>query len=176
MNAAEFLKSRRTKAPTHPVKVRLFSKEDGGSFADADAVLVFVPDADRLRADDDATKALVASGVPASPERRAAEETHHLLARALRCANDPALVFFDSVDACKAALLDDEALKLRNEYERFKNTHFPPSISNEEIAAIKEAAAGYFLPALLTQFGYWQILRALPSLAASYGAPLTWRS
>lgn len=170
MNARQILESRRKKAPTQPVKVRLFSKEDGGSVAEGDAVLVFLPDSDRLRMVDAAAQAVARQNVPASDGRHAAEESYHILSLALREADAPDKVFFASVEDAKALLAGSEAMRLRIEYDNFLETHFPVNVSAAEVEEIREAAKTHFLGDLMTSFGYWRLLRSLPSLARTYGA------
>jgi len=173
MDAEAFLASAgQSVVAPHRVIVRLFSKDKGGPLQECPAVLQFVPDSDRLRAIDAAADILARVPGGATPDRRAVEEAHHVLTYALRDADQPARVFFKSVEQCKQFLVEDEALRLWNEYERFKVTHYPGSISVDEVKAIKEAAQTLFLDGLISRFGYWPILRALPSLAVIYGAPL----
>jgi len=173
MNAEAFLASAgQSVVAPHKVDLRLFSKDKGGPLPTVPAVLQFVPDSDRLRAVDAASAELAKVPGGASPARRAVEEAHHILTLAIRDASAPSKVFFASVEQCKSLLVDDEALRIWNEYERFKFTHYPGSITVEQVAEIKEAAKTLFLDALISRFGYWPTLRALPSLAVLYGVPL----
>jgi len=173
MNAVQFLADRGRSVPLHPVKVRLLDPADPSRAAEASAVLRFVPDRLRLAAEDAAAGAIAKLQGPVSPERRAAEEAYHLLVQAVRQESDPASLFFETVEQAKSMLVDSEAIRLRNEYERYKETHFPATLTQEEIKRIAEAAKTHFLSDLLTSEGYWPILRALPSLAMICGASLT---
>ena len=126
-----------------------------------------------LAALDKAAESLSALKSAASDNRRIAEEAYHLLVEAVRQESAPAAPFFETVVQAKSMLLETEAVRLLAEYQRYTDAHFPASLSDEEIGKLAEAARGHFLPDLLTSYGYWPILRALPSLAAIFGAPLT---
>ena len=173
MNAAEFLASRGRTISTHPVTVRLLDPSDPTKMADAPAVFRLVPERLRLAALDKAAESLSALKSAASDNRRIAEEAYHLLVEAVRQESAPAAPFFETVVQAKSMLLETEAVRLLAEYQRYTDAHFPASLSDEEIGKLAEAARGHFLPDLLTSYGYWPILRALPSLAAIFGAPLT---
>lgn len=172
MNAAEFLASRGRSIPTHPVTVRLLDPSDPTKLADAPAVFRLVPERLRLAALDKAAESLAALKSPASDNRRIAEEAYHLLVEAVRQESAPAAPFFETVVQAKSMLLESEAVRLLSEYQRYTDTHFPASLSEAEIAELSEAARGHFLSDLLTSYGYWRILRALPSLAVISGASL----
>jgi len=173
MNAIQFLTDRGRSVPLHPVTVRLLDPADPSRTAEASAVLRFVPDRLRLAAEDAAAASISKLPTPVSPERRAAEEAYHLLVQAVRQESDPASVFFETCDQAKSMLVDAEAIRLRNEYERYKETHFPATLSPDDLKRIAEAAKNHFLSDLLISEGYWPILRALPSLAMHFGASLT---
>ena len=172
MNAADFLAKGGNAIPVHPVTVTLVDPKNPSLRIDAAAVLRFVPDRLRLAATDTATETLSRLKAPPSDERRATEEAYHLLVEAVRQESDPAQIFFQSVDQAKSMLLDVEALRLRNEYERYKDTHFPQQLSPEQVKEIAEATKNHFFGDLVRHYGYWPILRALPSLAVSSGASL----
>lgn len=172
MNASQLLSSLGRVVPVHPVTVRLLDPVDPTKVAEAPAVLRFVPDRLRLAAEDAASESLAKLVSPPSSERRAAEEAYHFLVQAIRQSDAPASLFFDTVDQCKSMLIDSEALRLRNEYERYKVSNFPESFTKEEAQKIADDARNFTLADLLRSHGYWQILRALPSLAVIFGASL----
>lgn len=175
--ASRLLSQRGKPAPCHTVTVRLTGKDDKGAdcVSDADAVLVFVTDLAAHKAQDAATAAL--GGKPASIDRASAEQAYYLLAEALRASSEArAERFFASAEEAKALLVDKEAVRLMNEYRRFVEVHYPDTLSESDFKAIQEAAKDHFLSDLLTSFGTLPILRALPSLAMAYGAPLTAKS
>lgn len=172
MNAAELLSSMGRNIPLHPVAVRLVDPADPARVGEVPAVLRFVPDRARLAALDSAAESIAKLNHPTA-ERRVAEEAYHLLVQAVRQSDAPARVFFESVEQAKSMLVDAEAIRLRAEYERYQETHFPPFFSDEEARKLAEEARNFTLPDLLRSRGYWPILRALPFLAVTFGASLT---
>lgn len=170
--ALRLLKQRGKAAPAHPVRVHIQGKNAQGLDVEdhVEAVLVYVSDA-ALHAAQDAAAAALAGKSP-TIDRRASEEAYHILCEALRAPDNRAERLFTNVTQAKAMLVGAEAVRLSNEYGRFIQVHYPDTLSKQEMAAIEEAARSHFLPDLLTRFGTLPILRALPSLAATYGAPL----
>lgn len=173
MNAIEFLTSRGRAVPLHPVTVHLIDPQDPGRVADASAVLRFVPERLRLAAEDAAAESLAKSKTVPTPDRRASEEAYHFLVQAVRQESSPSVLFFDTVEQAKSMLVDSEALRLRNEYERYKTTHFPATLTDEEAQRIAEDARNFTVADLLRSYGYWRTLSALPFLAVTFGASLT---
>lgn len=173
MNAKELLAQHGRVLPLHPVEVHLLDPADPSRTAKVPAVLRFVPDRLRFAAEDSAAEVLGKLPIKPTDERRAAEEAYHFLTQALRQESEPAKLFFDTVDLAKSMLLDSEALRLRNEYERYKATHFPDALTEEAAKKIAEDARNFTVAALLQSYGYWQTLRALPYLAVTFGASLT---
>lgn len=177
MKAIDLLASHGRAIPLHPVTVRLLTPADPSMVAEAPAVLRFVSDRARLAAADSAAESIAKNTAlsvagPPSAERRAQEEAYHLLAQAVRDKESPASVFFESVEQAKSMLVNSEALRLVNEYERYVATHFPESLTEQEARAIAEDARNFTGADLLRSRGYWQILRALPYLAVTFGASL----
>lgn len=171
MNAASFLASQGRSIPLHPVTIRLVDPADPSRVADAPAVLRFVPERLRLAADDAAAESLAKLKDP-TPDRRAAEEAHHFLLQAVKQADSPAANFFESVEQVRSMLIDAEALRLRAEYQRYKESNFPETLTEAEAQRIAKDARNFSLSDLLRSYGYWQILRVLPSLAIAFGASL----
>lgn len=175
MDAKAFLASQGKSIPLHPVTIRLVDPADPSKVADASAVLRFVPEPARLRAIDAAAESLAKIKNPSS-ERRAEEEVYHFLVQAVRQTDAPTVNLFDTVDQCKSMVIASEAQRIHQEYERYVETHFPQTLTQEEIKQIAEDAKQYFFDDLLRRYGYWRILRALPSLAVIFGASLTYTS
>ena len=175
MNAQEFLASRGRSVPTHPVKIML-TDSTTGNVAEADAILRFVTDGQRLAAGDRAAESLAKLNIKPTDDRRAAEEVYHFLVQAVKQVEDPARNFFESVEQCKSMLVDSEAVKIRAEYERYQSTNFPATLTDEEAAKISEDARNFLFADLLKSYGYWQILRALPFLGVTFGAFQTFTS
>jgi hypothetical protein len=173
MDAKKFLSDRSRSVPLHPVTVRLVDPADPARLAEAQAVLRFVPERLRLRAEDDAADSLAKLKTAATTERRAAEEAYHFLVQAVRQADAPGSNFFETVDEAKSMLVLDEALRLKSEYERYKSVNFPEILSDEEARKIAEDAKNFCVADLLRSYGFWPILRALPFLAVQSGASLT---
>jgi hypothetical protein len=173
MNAVQFLADRGRSVPLHPVTIHLLDPADPSRVAEAPAVLRFVPERNRIAAGDHAAESLAKMKTPPSTERRDAETAYHFLVEAVRQDGAPSAVFFESVEQAKSMLVDSEAMRLVNEYERYKATHFPDSLSQEAAKKIAEDARNFCLSDLLKSYGYWPILRVLPSLAIACGASLT---
>jgi len=173
VNAAEFIKTQGQAKPLHPIKVRIVDPENSSVLAEMPAVLRFVPDRLALAALDAANKELAGLGAPPTAERRAAEEAFHLVALALRQEADPSQPLFNSALQAKSMLVRDEAVRVRDEYQRYVDTYFPPAFSDEEARRLAADAKAFFFSDLLTRYGYWRILQALPFLALAYGASLT---
>src|SRR5690242_5351286 len=117
MKASELLASRGRSVAVHPVTVRLLDPNDSSRVAEVGAVLRFVPDRLRIAADDRAAESLAKLKTPPTAERVAVERAYHLLVEAVRQESAPAMPFFDSVIEAQSMLVDDEAMRLRNEYE-----------------------------------------------------------
>ncbi len=172
MDFKEIFQSRGRSLPTHPVDVRIVDPTDRSRIADAPAVFRFVSDRDRLDAVDAAAETLAKLKLPPTQERREAEEAYHFLFRALRDPVAPARPFFATALEAQTHLSSEEAIRLRNEYERFTATHAPRFYTPEQIAEVRKDAETFSVAALLKQHGYWKVLRQLPSMAVEAGASL----
>jgi hypothetical protein len=172
MNAAAFLASQGRAIPTHPFTIRILAA-DLVTMAEAPVLLRLVSDRARLAAEDAAAESLAKLKTPPSDNRRDAEYAYYLLVEAVRDPQSPALIFFESVDQAKLMLVDEEAIRVRAEYERYKSTTFPAKLTDEEARQIAKDAENFSVNTLLQSYGYWQILRALPSLAVICGASLS---
>jgi hypothetical protein len=173
MNISEILKSQGRTLPTHPITVRVHDPVNPLIVADAPACLRFVPDRIALEAGDAAAVVLSKLKIQPSPERRAAEEAYYFLAQAIRNATAPETPLFASAIEVQSHLCDGEAMRLRNEYQRFADTHAPQTMTAEQIAEVRRDAETFSLRDLLSRHGYWNVLRPLPFLAIEYGVSLT---
>ena len=168
MNAAEFLSTRGRKLPTHPIKIMLMSRE--GDLAEADAVLMFIPDRLRLECLDRASESLAKLNTKPDEERKITEETYFFIQQIVKQVDNPMKNFFETVDQAKSMLMECEVYKIKNEYDRYQATNFPAVLTAEEAGKISEDARNFLFADLLKSYGYWPILRALPFLATKYGA------
>lgn len=170
---AEILASRGRILPHHTVTVRIVDPSNTQRVADVDAAFRFVSDQRALDTMDLAAAELAKLKTSPSPDRVVMEQAYQFLAVALRDPVDLTQPLFKTATELKTHLTGDEALRLRNEYQRFADTHAPLTLTPEKIAEVKADATAFFVGDLLKRHGYWTILRLLPFLATEAGVSLT---
>lgn len=165
------------RAPTKPVKFKVLGQNNRGEqiIADAEAVLVLVPEEEREAALIDSEKAMrkqFPDGI-VSPDRLLDSHAYHTLAIALRDTDDAAALFAPNVPALKGALHKNVARALYEQYLEFCNDEFPEVVDDETFAAMIEDAKKKSLPDLLSQYGSSTMKRAWGSLVAHFGTSPT---
>jgi hypothetical protein len=162
-------------APAEPVDFKILHEDSQGERYKLTVNAVFVCLTERQR--QAALKAALAycrkeypDGVP--NDRLAEEERYHLLAEALRDADDPR-VQFASVTRLRAAIPPSELGELWVKFTGFIDREFPPSVSPEEFAKLVEDAKTFTFAELLTSTGSMKLSRAFPALLFLYGTSQT---
>jgi hypothetical protein len=168
------------RAPTKPVKFKVIGRDPSSgdqTVADAEAVLVFVDESEREEALIESEKYIrkkFPDGVMLSADRLTDSHTYHLLAKALRDADDPRQPFAaGGVSELRASLHRNEAQHVYSEYLRFVDEEFPEHVDDETFEELADAAAKKSLRDLLSSFDLSTIRRALPSLVARFSKSTT---
>lgn len=160
-------------APTRPVRFKVIGKRANGEqvVADAEAVIAFVPESQRVESRVAADKALRMSfpdgNAPADLLND--ERVYHLLLKCLKDSDDHRQPFAMTVDELKGSLHRRVAVDLYTAYEKFSADEFPEEMDVDTFEQLVEEAKKKSLCDLLSSHGSELILRALPSLAAHFG-------
>lgn len=160
---------------TKPVEFKITAKGKASGehlTATVRAVLSFVTEEERAEAIKDAGDAVAKRYAERAPGDSAMsnEIALHMLARALRDADDPRQMFA-TVDELRKALVQGVATRLYSEYLAYESEEFPDTVSDATMTKLLGDAKKKSLVDLLYSYGSSLILRVLPTLAIASGAP-----
>ena len=168
MNLLDFLQTAGSNppAPFEPVSFEILHQAASGEShkISCNAVLVCISEKDRQKAMAEALKKCrkdYSEGIP--PVRLAEEERYHILAEALRDADDTRKAF-TSVGQLRASLVSSTMADLWESFTNFLDREFPPVISKEEFAQLVEDAKKKSLGDLLSSMSSAKMTRSLPGL------------
>lgn len=164
------------RAPTKPVKFTVMYQDAGGQqmFAEAEAVLRFVPEDEAEECRVAAAKKMASQFPDGAPQDLVAEaRCCEILHRALRDKDAQREPFADSPADLRQALQQRTFEFLWDTYYDWSRAEFPDQVTEEDYEELVGDAAKKSLPDLLSQHGSSKIRRAWASLVAHYGRSRT---
>lgn len=140
---------------------------------EAPVALRFVNEQDKAEAHRDADRLVreqYADAGDVPEDRREEERIYHVLFRALRCADEPAKPWADTVLQLKRCVTSREAMRLWNEYKGWEMEEFPAVLDPETFSKLVEDAKKNFLPDLLKSYGFNATVTAAVYFARQAGS------
>jgi len=149
MRLHEFLRQSAEPAPTRPVEYKAVWVDPRTmlkTVRDVRAVLVYLSEHERQEsisvADASLTEKFKDKKAGPDEGQRTDEEAYHVLAKALRSVDNPAVQFVQTVDELRRSLTNRTLRRLSREYSDFLEKEFPDKVDKKTMEEMVEEAQG----------------------------------